>query len=197
MKKTIIILSLAVLVPLFAAAQNGGRPISLIPHFSVGWGGFPEKSASSISHWIGVVGAETKIGLTDKWSLMVGLDYQFRYDETKIYGHGGVGEVPYYKKFTGHYLRLPVHMEYENKSYYLAVGPYLEKGFGKMTDNYEFMLVGFDLEHGGRFKLSNQDYLRIGVLTSLGCTLQNRQNYGLIGYYELHWLLKVGYEHQL
>ena len=201
MKKPIIIITLAVFMPLLAAAQYGRQPVSIIPHFSVGWGGFPGKSGTqSVDHWIGVVGAEAKIGLTDNWSLLAGLEYQFRYDETKIYGYSnsaGAPGTPYYKKFFGHYLRLPVRMNYENKKYYVAFGPYLEKGFGKMTDNHEFMLVGLDFEHGGRFKLSNQDYIRIGVLTSFGCTLQNQNHSDLIGYYELHWLLKVGYEHQL
>ena len=195
MKKNIIILTLAVLMPLLAAAQYGRHAVSVIPHFGVGWGGFQNKAAVSVNHWIGAIGADAKIGLTDKWSLLVGLDYQFRYDETKIYGYN-FGGSSYYTKFMGHYFRFPVRMEYDYNWFYLAAGPYVEKGFGKLTDDYEFMLVGLNFELGGRMELNRQDHLRVGLLTTAGCALQNRQNNGLIGYYELNWLLRVSYEHQ-
>ena len=185
-------------MPLLAAAQYGRQPVSIIPHFSVGWGGFPGKSGTvSVNHWIGSVGADAKIGLTDNWSLLAGLDYQFRYDNAGFTGHGGIGDTFEHASFKGHYLRIPVRMEYDHDWFFLAAGPYVEKGFGNMTDNYEFMLVGLNLELGGRIQLNRQDHLRLGLLMNAGCTLQNRQSHGLIGYYELNWVLRVGYEHQL
>lgn len=197
MKKTFTILALAILLPLFASAQYGRQPVSVIPHLGLGWGGFDGKADISVNHWIGSVGADTKISLTDNWSLLVGLDYQFRFDNASFTGHGGPYDTYEHTFLKGHYLRLPIRMEYDYNCFYLATGPYLEKGFGQMTDNYEFMLVGLNLELGGRVELNRQDHLRFGLLTTAGCTLQNRQNHGLIGYYELNWLLRVGYEHRL
>lgn len=198
MKKSIIIITLAVFIPLLTVAQYGRQPVSIIPHLSAGWGGFPEKPGTiSVNHWIGAVGADAKIGLTDNWSLLAGLDYQFRFDNAGYTGHGGVYDTFVNVFLKGHYLRLPVRMEYDHDWFYLAMGPYVEKGFGQLTDDYEFMLVGLNLELGGRIELNRQDHLRIGLLTSAGCTLQNREFHGLIGYYELNWVLRVGYEHQL
>lgn len=198
MKKNIIILLLAVFMPLLAAAQYGRQPVSVIPHLSAGWGGFPGRNGTiSVNHWIGSLGADAKIGFTDNWSLLVGLDYQFRFDNAGYTGHGGTYDTYEHVFLKGHYLRLPVRAEYDYDWFYMAVGPYLERGFGQMTDKYEFMLVGLNLELGGRIELNRQDHLRIGLLTTAGCALENQKSHGLIGYYELNWVLRVGYEHQL
>lgn len=185
-------------MPFFASAQYGKKPVSIVSHLSGGYGGFPEKSgAIAVDHWIGVLGAEAKIGLTKNWSLLAGLDYQFRFINAGYTGYNGPYNTHNHVFLKGHYLRLPVRMEYDHNWFYLAMGPYLEKGFGQLTDDYEIMLVGVDLELGGRLELSRYDHIRIGLLTTAGCTLQNRQHLGLVGYYELNWLLRFGYEHRL
>ena len=79
MKKSAIII-LAVFIPLFAAAQYGRQPVSLIAHAGGGWGGFPGRhSATRIDHFMGALGADAKFSFNDNWSLLVGLDYQFRF----------------------------------------------------------------------------------------------------------------------
>ncbi|MBR3711145.1 MAG: hypothetical protein IKM99_09330 [Bacteroidales bacterium] len=196
MKKTFTLLALSVLLPLFAAAQFGRQPVSIIGHLSGGWGGFPEKSIG-VQHWIGAVGADAKIGLTNSWSLLVGLDYQFRFINEGYTGYNGLYNTYNHTLLKGHYLRLPVRMEYDHNWFYLAVGPYLEKGFGNITETYDVLLVGINLELGGRLELNHQDHLRIGLLNTAGCSLQNRPSNSLVGYYELNWLLRVGYEHRL
>ena len=209
MKKSAIII-LAVFLPLFAAAQYGRQPVSLIAHAGLGWGGFPERvSATRIDHYMGALGADAKFGLNDNWSLLVGLDYQFRFMNSGYTTYSGI--IEHHSKFLqGHYLRLPIRVEYDYNRFYAAAGPYLEKGFGNMTEKYEIGLVGVNLELGGRFELNRYDHLRVGLLTSFGVSFDNKpildydengheievgKHFGM-GYAELNFLLRVGYEHQ-
>lgn len=209
MKKSSIII-LAVFMPLFAAAQYGRQPVSLIAHAGLGWGGFPERvSATRIDHYMGTLGADAKFGLNDNWSLLIGLDYQFRFMNSGYTTYSG--GIEHHSKFlNGHYLRLPVRVEYDYNRFYAAVGPYIEKGFGNMPEKYEIGLVGVNLELGGRLELNRNDHLRIGLLTSFGLSFENKPITGFddngnetvgekhfyIGYTELNFLLRVGYEHQ-
>lgn len=210
MKKSLIIIVLAVFMPLFAAAQYGRQNVSLIAHAGGGWGGFPERSsATRIDHYIGAIGADAKFGFNDNLSLLVGLDYQFRFMNSgyTTYSNG----IEHHSKFLqGHYLRLPIRVEYDYNWFYAAAGPYIEKGFGNMTEKYELGLVGANLELGGRLELNRNDHLRIGLLTSFGVSFDNKPNIEYdgngveiegekrlrMGYMELNWLLRVGYEHQ-
>lgn len=210
MKKSLIIIALAVFMPLFAAAQYGRQPVSLITHIGGGWGGFPERvSATRIDHFMGAVGADVKFGLSDNWSLLVGLDYQFRFINSGYTTYSG--GIEHHSTFLkGHYLRLPVRVEYDYNWFYAAAGPYIEKGFGNMPDKYELGLVGANLELGGRIELNRYDHLRIGLLTSFGFSFDNKpltkydeQGKTIeagkgqrMGYMELNWLLRVGYEHR-
>ena len=184
MKKHLVLITLAVFMPLFAAAQYGRQNVSIIAHAGGGWGGFPERaSATRIDHFMGALGADAKFSFNDNRSLLVGLDYQFR---------------------------LPIRVEYDYNRFYAAAGPYLEKGFGNMTEKYEIGLVGVNLELGGRFELNRYDHLRVGLLTSFGVSFDNKpildydengheigvgKHFGM-GYAELNFLLRVGYEHQ-
>ena len=210
MKKNLIIIVLAVFMPLFAAAQYGRQPVSLIAHAGGGWGGFPERvSATRIDHCIGAIGADAKFGLNDNWSLLVGLDYQFRFMNSGYTTYSG-GIVHHSKFLQGHYLRLPVRVDYDYNRFYAAAGPYLEKGFGNMPEKYEMCLVGANLELGGRFELNRYDHLRVGLITSFGVSFDNEPTIDIdehghvaegekhlrMGYMELNWLLRVGYEHQ-
>ena len=80
MKKHLVLITLAVFMPLFAAAQYGRQNVSIIAHAGGGWGGFPERaSATRIDHFMGALGADAKFSFNDNWSLLVGLDYQFRF----------------------------------------------------------------------------------------------------------------------
>ena len=210
MKKVSIFIILAVFLPLFAAAQYGRQPVSLIAHAGLGWGGFPERvSATRIDHYMGALGADAKFGLNDNWSLLVGLDYQFRFINSGYTTYSG--GIEHHSKFlNGHYLRLPIRVEYDYNRFYAAAGPYIEKGFGNMPEKYEIGLVGVNLELGGRFELNRYDHLRVGLLTSFGISFDNKpivdydQNGHEIeagkrlgmGYTELNFLLRVGYEHQ-
>lgn len=209
MKKSAIII-LAVFIPLFAAAQYGRQPVSLIAHAGLGWGGFPERvSATRIDHYMGALGADAKFGLNDNWSLLIGLDYQFRFMNSGYTTYSG--GIEHHSKFlNGHYLRLPVCVEYDYNRLYAAAGPYIEKGFGNMPEKYEIGLVGVNLELGGRFELNRYDHLRVGLLTSFGVSLDNRpfididenghevegEKHLRIGYTELNFMLRVGYEHR-
>ena len=200
MKKTFTILTLAILLPLFASAQYGRKPVSIISHLSGGYGGFMGKSsATRIDHWMGAVGAEAKIGWTSDYSLLIGLDYQFRYMNTGYTSHhGNYGSSIHNAILRGHYLRVPVRLEYDRNWFYAAFGPYLEKGFGNMPDKDELFGFGVDLELGGRLKLNRVDHLRIGLLTSAGRVLVYEPSYSFSrSHGELNFMLRVGYEHRL
>ena len=210
MKKVSIFIILAVFMPLFAAAQYGRQPVSLIAHAGGGWGGFPQRvSATRIDHFMGALGADAKFSFNDNWSLLVGLDYQFRFINSGYTTYSG--GIEHHSKFlNGHYLRLPVRVEYDYNRFYAAAGPYIEKGFGNMPEKYEIGLVGVNLELGGRFELNRYDHLRVGLLTSFGLSFDNKpivdydqngheieagKRFGM-GYTEFNFLLRVGYEHQ-
>lgn len=210
MKKHLVLITLAVFMPLFAAAQYGRQNVSIIAHAGGGWGGFPERaSANRIDHFMGALGADAKFSFNDNWSLLVGLDYQFRFMNSGYTTYSGI--IEHHSKFLqGHYLRLPIRVEYDYNRFYAAAGPYLEKGFGNMTEKYEIGLVGVNLELGGRFELNRYDHLRVGLLTSFGVSFDNKpildydengheievgKHFGM-GYAELNFLLRVGYEHQ-
>jgi hypothetical protein len=210
MKKHLVLITLAVFMPLFAAAQYGRQNVSIIAHAGGGWGGFPERaSATRIDHFMGALGADAKFSFNDNWSLLVGLDYQFRFMNSGYTTYSGI--IEHHSKFLqGHYLRLPIRVEFDYNRFYAAAGPYLEKGFGNMTEKYEIGLVGVNLELGGRFELNRYDHLRVGLLTSFGVSFDNKpildydengheievgKHFGM-GYAELNFLLRVGYEHQ-
>ncbi|MBQ8957577.1 MAG: hypothetical protein IJ057_03590 [Bacteroidales bacterium] len=184
--------------------------VSLIAHAGGGWDGFPERvSDTRIDHFMGALGADAKFGFNDNWSLLVGLDYQFRFINSGYTTYSG--GIEHHSKFLqGHYLRLPVRVEYDYNRFYVAAGPYLEKGFGNMPEKYELGLVGVNLELGGRFELNRYDHLRVSLLTSFGVSFDNKpivdydqngheietgKHFGM-GYTELNFLLRVGYEHQ-
>lgn len=205
MKKHLVIIVLAVFVPLFAASQ----PVSLIGHLGGGYGGFLERSSAfRVDHYIGAVGADAKFSFNDNWSLLVGLDYQYRFINSGYTTYSG-GIEHHHKLLMGHYLRLPVRVEYDYNWFYAAAGPFVEKGFGNMPAKYELGLVGANLELGGRLQLNRQDHLRIGLLTSFGVSFDNaptvvdlwdnplsNEKELRMGYMELNWLLRVGYEHR-
>ncbi len=210
MKKHLIIIALAAFMPLMAAAQYGRQSNAIIAHVGGGWGGFPGRSsATRIDHYMGAVGADVKLGLSDNLSLLVGLDYQFRFINSGYTSYSG-GIAHHSKFLNGHYLRLPIRVEYDYNWFYVAAGPYIEKGFGNMPDKYELGLVGANLELGGRIELNRYDHLRVGVLTSFGVSFDNEptieydENDNEIvgekhfhkGYTELNFLLRVGYEHR-
>lgn len=210
MKKTTIII-LAVFLPLFAAAQYGRQNVSLIAHAGGGWGGFPGRTGEvRTDHFLGAIGADLKYGFSDNWSLLVGLDYQFRFANASYTTYSGLYNGTNKVFLSGHYLRLPIRVEYDYNWFYMAVGPYLEKGFGKMSGTNEIGLIGGNVELGGRFELNRYDHLRVGLLTSLGVSFDNRpfididenghevegEKHLRIGYTELNFLLRVGYEHR-
>ena len=205
MKKFLIIIALAVFMPLMAAAQYGRQSVSLIAHVGGGWGGFPERSsANRVDHFIGALGADAKFGLSDHWSLLVGLDYQFRFINSDYTTYSG-GIAHHSTFLNGHYLRVPVRVEYDYNWFYAAAGPYIEKGFGNMPGKYDIGTVGACLELGGRMALNHNDHLRIGLLTNFGFSFENSplnemdgnsEKFFRMNYMELNWLLQVGYEHR-
>ena len=209
MKRHLIIIVLAVFVPLFASAQQGGRSVSLIPHVSGGYGGFIEgRSDMRPEYYAGSLGADVRFGLSSNWSLLVGLDYQLRFNKSTYTLHSPnynmTGFTTVY--LTGHYFRLPVCAEYNHRWFYLAAGPYLEKGFGDIPVKFDLGTVGVDLEVGGRIAVNRNNHLRIGLLTSYGFSFVNQPIYSSDGELlarllrmdnmEICWQLRVGYEHR-
>ncbi|MBR7022918.1 MAG: hypothetical protein IKI09_05540 [Bacteroidales bacterium] len=194
MRKHLIIIALAVFMPLMAAAQYGRQSNAIIAHVGGGWGGFPGRSsATRIDHFMGALGADLKLPMTGNWSLLVGLDYQFRFIKSGYNTYNGSTSYSHSTFLNGHYLRLPVRMEYDYNWFYVAAGPYLEKGFGNMPARNEMGILGLNLELGTRFEINRYDHLRIGLLNSFGAVFDNKMR---MNYTELNFVLRVGYEHQ-
>ena len=192
MKKAIIIISLAVFMPLLAAAQYGRQSDAIIAHLGSGWGGFPQRiSAARTDYWMGAIGADFKLPMSDNWSLLVGLDYQMRHMKTG-YSGGAFSGTHSSVIFRGHYLRIPVRMEYDYNWFYLATGSYLGKGFGNMPEREDLGILGLNLELGTRFEINRYDRLRIGLPNSFGAVFDNKMR---MDYTELNFVLRVGYEH--
>ncbi len=194
MKRVALIVSLLCCV-LSASAQNA-KGWSLIPYAKV---------ASSIdflygpyeSKFHGDLGVDVKYDFNEHWSLLGGIDYQYRRtnsDKPENWEDGVPG--------TGfnNYFRLPVRVEFSYKWFYVNAGPYVERAVNPWLDarTYEHFGFGGMSEIGGRIKLTENSRLRLGLQFMMG---HDRITYK-VGHAEEHWTclsfiglpFSVGYE---
>ena len=167
-KLTLLIILLCDLVS--AVAQSSQTPYFLVTHAGAGYGFFPGLVADmTTGHSIAAGGINGRYDFAEKWSLLVGLDYQFWYFKGYSFPDG----IPHPYTASGHAVRLPIRLEYHKRWFYMAFGPYLEKTFGDISEGNpnEIATIGPTLEMGGRIRLSENDRLRIGLQTSVGATL--------------------------
>lgn len=161
MKK--LLFALAVLLPLFVQAQQEKSRFSLICH-----GGTGVNFNSSINHikplsggYIGT-GIDGKFDLNSNWSLLAGLEYQydFRLNPYLFNDAFDNTEMDIFLHQSHHY-RLPIMAEYHVKWFYVAAGAFY--GISCIYDTLHFACGGVCFDIGGRIKLSENGFLRIGL----------------------------------
>ena len=144
------------------------------------------------------VGVAAKSSFNQHWSLLAGVEYEFRHDNSDKTSNWSVGKLgPGHH----HYFRVPVRVEFTHKWFYANFGPYVERTTRPwLTErSHEDFGFGTSTEVGGRIRLTDNSHLRIG--------LQNQIGFDQVTYHTPyqeteHWkcislidaLLTVGYE---
>ncbi|MBO7624118.1 MAG: hypothetical protein J6S82_02290 [Bacteroidales bacterium] len=151
-------------------------PFALQVHLGEGWG-----FSHGRGHWITAGGVSGHYALNSRWSLWLGLDYQYRLTKGYyIISHSpeGVEHIPF--TYKAHYFCLPLQLEYEGpRWFYLHAGPYVERAYDRWiaANAFEVCVVGGMLGTGAHFRLAPQSELRAGLTFSVGSQLNRYEQY--------------------
>ncbi|MBO7623845.1 MAG: outer membrane beta-barrel protein [Bacteroidales bacterium] len=156
-------------------------PFALQVHLGEGWGDYPGLDGdATTAHRITSGGVSGHYALNSRWSLWLGLDYQYRL--TKGYSISdtpeGLKDIPFTKK--KHYFCLPLQLEYEGpRWFYLHLGPNVERAYDRWiaANAFEVCVVGGMLGTGAHFRLTPQSELRVGLTLSVGSQLKRYEQY--------------------
>lgn len=194
-KRFWIMAAIALLCWLPAKAQNAGQ-WSLIPYVRTGVAfDFMYNPIDGMSHTD--VGMTAKYNFNEHWSLLAGIEYEYRHDHSDNPDNwsGVVGPGHH------HYFRVPLRVEFTYKWFFVNFGPYLERATQPWLTqrSYEHYGFGTSTEVGGRIRLTDHSHLRLGLQNQLGF---DRITYHTPYHEEEHWtcktlidaLLSVGYE---
>ena len=195
MKRLALIMSLLCCMVSALAQDAGGW--SLIPHIKSGVAVdflyFPYDGMLRAD-----AGVDVKYSFNPYLSLLAGIDYEYRQDNSdNPENWSGIVGPGYH-----HYFRVPVRVEFTYKWFYANFGPYLERTnkpwlTEKCHEDYGF---GTSTEVGGRIRLSDNSHLRLGLQNQIGF---NRVTYHTPYQEKEHWtcrsfidaMLSVGYEY--
>ncbi len=187
---------LGLLCCMLSASARNTKGWSLIPYV---------KSGSALDflyapyevRFRGEVGVDAKYSFNKHWSLLAGIEYEFRTDNS---------DNPDYMAKLGsgyhHYFRIPMRIEFSHKWFYLNSGSFIERATNPWLyeDSHEDIGFGMVSEIGGRIRLSENNRLRLGLQNQLGqdrITYHNdfgeKERWTCISF--LNFLLSVGYEH--
>ena len=163
--RMLITLALSFLCCVSAKAQDK-RPWSLITYVRSGF------AADFLYHPIdakfhGDVGVAAKYSFNQHWSLLAGVEYEFRKDNSDNTSNWSVGELgPGHH----HYFRVPVRVDFNYRWFYANFGPYVERTTHPwLTErSHEDFGFGTSTEVGGRIRLTDNSHLRIGLQNQLG-----------------------------
>jgi len=179
MKRIVLIMSL--LCCMFSASAQDTKGWSLIPY---------AKAASCIDFLYvpyngklhADLGFDAKYNFNEHWSLLGGLDYQYRRTNSDD-PRNWEDDVP----GTGYnnYFRLPVRVEFSHKWFYVNGGVFVERALNPWLDarTYEHFGFGGMSEIGGKIKLTENSRLRLGVQLMWG---HDRVTYKA-GHFEEQW----------
>ena len=151
-------------------------PFALQVHLGEGWG-----FSHGRGHWITSGGVSGHYALNSRWSLWLGLDYQYRLTKGYyIISHSpeGVEHIPF--TYKAHYFCLPLQLEYEGpRWFYLHAGPYVERAYDRWiaANAFEVCVVGGMLGTGAHFRLTENSGLRAGLTFSVGSQLERFKEY--------------------
>ena len=156
-------------------------PFALHVHLGEGWGDYPGLDGDATTdHRITAGGVSGHYALNSRWSLWLGLDYQYRLTKGYSISHTpeGLKDIPFTKK--KHYFCLPLQLEYEGpRWFYLHAGPYVERAYNRWiaANAFEVCVVGGMLGTGAHFRLTENSGLRAGLTFSVGSQLERFKEY--------------------
>lgn len=156
-------------------------PFALQVHLGEGWGDYPGLDGDATTdHRITAGGVSGHYALNSRWSLWLGLDYQYRLTKGYSISHTpeGLKDIPFTKK--KHYFCLPLQLEYEGpRWFYLHLGPYVERAYDRWiaANAFEVCVVGGMLGTGAHFRLTENSGLRAGLTFSVGSQLERFKEY--------------------
>ena len=199
MKKRLFILCLMAFLSEFVWGQASDSPYSIVVHAAGGRGEFEGLVENrSTNHWVVAMGVDEKWSFSERWALVLGLDYQYWYFIDYYVNGGSYSNEPPPDNANGYIIRLPVRLEHQIDGYYLALGTLVEKGFGDCSEGRlkDILSLGPTVEVGGRIRLSEKSALRIGLQLSVGHTFSIDKYQDLeCTRVETSLLLRIGYEY--
>jgi len=180
------VLATLAIVLLFSLKANAQDAIgwSILPHLTAGDGG--EASENVVRSGVGIDG---KYNFHKYWSVLAGLDYEYRY---------GNGEAFTQREGLKHIFRIPLRAEFTYRWFYINLGPYFERATNTKFSENETVEFGFGgmTEIGGRAQVSKKDHVRIGVQSQICAykgTLDGQSYFSKNGYWAV--LGVISYEH--
>ena len=192
-KRVLVTVAIAFLCCFSAKAQNS-KEWSIIPYAKIGctWDG-SVKLIDDVYHMN--VGVDAKVSFNEHWSLLAGVEYNYRWGFNKNGSDWFPGD---HRERLRHFLRVPVRAEFTHKWFYADAGLFVERATNTRYDANKTtdFGIGSEVELGGRIRLSENDRLRIGWQTQMCVNHNTTKGQPNFGGGFLGAFLTVGYEHR-
>lgn len=146
------------------------------------------------------VGVDAKFVLDEHWSLLAGVEYEYRFSNDSL--NYKIGLFHTFDKRIGlrHFFRVPVRAEYTGQRYYMNAGVFVERATNPWLSKTKRLDLGYGivLEAGRRIQLTDNDHLRIGLQTQTCFYNYTRYDLNYVehraGWGFTSFLFSVGYE---
>ena len=192
-KRVLVTVAIALLCCFSAKAQNS-KEWSIIPYAKIGctWDG-SVKLIDDVYHMN--VGVDAKVSFNEHWSLLAGVEYNYRWGFNKNGSDWFPGD---HREGLRHFFRVPVRAEFTHKWFYADAGLFVERATNTRYDANKTtdFGIGSEVELGGRIRLSENDRLRIGWQTQMCVNHNTTKGQPNFGGGFLGAFLTVGYEHR-
>ena len=192
-KRVLVTVAIAFLCCFSAKAQNS-KEWSIIPYAKIGdtWDG-SVKLFDDVYHMN--VGVDAKVSFNEHWSLLAGVEYNYRWGFNKNGSDWFPGD---HREGLRHFFRVPVRAEFTHKWFYADAGLFVERATNTRYDANKTtdFGIGSEVELGGRIRLSENDRLRIGWQTQMCVNHNTTKGQPNFGGGFLGAFLTVGYEHR-
>ena len=192
-KRVLVTVAIAFLCCFSAKAQNS-KEWSIIPYAKIGctWDG-SVKLIDDVYHMN--VGVDAKVSFNEHWSLLAGVEYNYRWGFNKNGSDWFPGD---HREGLRHFFRVPVRAEFTHKWFYADAGLFVERATNTRYDANKTtdFGIGSEVELGGRIRLSENDRLRIGWQTQMCVNHNTTKGQPNFGGGFLGAFLTVGYEHR-
>ena len=187
------VLALALLLGCYGAMAQETKDWSIIPYAKIGYVLDGTVSLDEVYH--ANAGVNAKVSFNKHWSLMTGVEYNYRWGFNT---HDGWFSVADRREGLRHFIRIPVCAEFTHKWFYADAGLFVERATNTRYDANETVnfSVGPEVEVGGRIRLSEKDHLRIGCQYQLCVNHVTEKGQSTLygGFFGA--FLTMGYEHR-